>query len=111
MRSLPVLVGFALCATALPAPAHEGGHDARGVVVSVTAGELTLKTKSGEEKFHLAKDTEFVKDGAPASARDLEVGARAVVHAKKKSGRLEAVKVQFSAGSRLLAAPPPPATG
>jgi len=111
MRILLLLPGLVLFAAALPARAHEGGHDARGTVSGVSSGELTLKTKAGEEKFHLTKDTEFVKDGAPATAADLKQGARAVVHAKKKNGRLEAVKVQISAGSHLLAAPPPPATG
>ena len=34
-----------------PATAHEGGHDVRGVVSAVSADELTIKTKHGEEKF------------------------------------------------------------
>jgi hypothetical protein len=44
--------------------AHEGGHDSRGVVVSIAEKELTVKTSHGEEKFVLTPETKFVKDGA-----------------------------------------------
>ena len=81
----------------LAARGHEGGHDARGVVTSISASELTLQTSHGEKKFVLTPGTEFVKDGAPATAQDLKPSTRAVVHAIKKSGRIEAVKVLFSA--------------
>jgi len=96
MRSGPVSLLLALCAFgAGPLFAHEGGHDVRGTVVSVGSDELTVKTGHGEEKFALTSETEFVKDGAPASAKDLRPADRAVVHSKKKSGRMEAVKVEF----------------
>jgi hypothetical protein len=91
-----MLLAFALGAAPLAASAHEGGHDARGVVTSVSAEELTIRTKQGEEKFALGRETEFVKGGAPATAQDLNVGGRVVVHAKNKSGRLEAIKVQLA---------------
>jgi hypothetical protein len=87
---------MALCAAAAnPLPAHEGGHDVRGTVTSVGPDQLTVKTSHGEEKFALTSETEFVKDGAPATAKDLKPADRAVVHSKKKGGRLEAVKVEF----------------
>jgi hypothetical protein len=47
-------------------------------------------------QFTLTPATELVKDGAPATAEDLKPSTRVVVHAKKKDGRMEAVKVQFS---------------
>jgi hypothetical protein len=94
MRSAFILL--ALCAAgASPLRAHEGGHDVRGTVTSVGSEELTVKTSHGEEKFVLTPETEFVKDGAPATAKDLEPADRAVVHSKKKAGHLEAVKVEF----------------
>ncbi len=96
MKIASLLFALALWTASLAAFAHEGGHDARGVVTSVSADELTLKTQHGEEKFAVGKETEFVKDGAPASAQDLNVGSRAVVHAKHKNGRREAFKVQFA---------------
>jgi hypothetical protein len=79
-----------------PLSAHQGGHDVRGVVTSVSAQEITVKTSKGSEKFVLTPETEFVKDGSPSGAQDLEQSDRAVVHAREKNGRMEAIKVQFS---------------
>jgi hypothetical protein len=98
MKVASILLAFALCST--PVAAHEGGHDARGVVTSVGPQELSIKTNHGEEMFVLTPQTEFVKDGAPATAQDLKASERVVVHAKKNAGRLEAVKVQFKSPAR-----------
>ena len=80
---------------AAPLVAHEGGHDSRGVVVSIAEKELIVKTSHGEEKFVLTPETQFVKDGSPATAQDLAASDRVVVHATTSGKRLEAVKVQF----------------
>jgi|SRR5712664_753629 len=93
MKVASMLLALALCSA--PVAAHEGGHDARGVVTSVGPQELTIKTSHGEETFVLTPGTQFVKDGSPATAQDLEASDRVVVHAKKNAGPLEAVKVQF----------------
>jgi len=85
---------------ATPLAAHEGGHDSRGVVVSIAEKELTVKTSHGEEKFVLTPQTQFVKDGSPASAQDLAASDRVVVHATKNGKRLEAVKVQFKSAKK-----------
>jgi hypothetical protein len=103
MRSAPASLLVVLSAFgASPLLAHEGGHDVRGTVISVGADELTVKTSHGEEKFALTSETEFVQEGTPATAKDLRPADRAVVHSRKKSGRMEAVKVEFrrSATSR-----------
>jgi Domain of unknown function (DUF5666) len=94
----PGLLAFAITSCLLPmaAGAHEGGHDVRGVVVSIVGEELTVKSKHGSEKFALTPETEFVKNGAPATAQDLKASDRVVVHGMKKGGRMEAVKVQFA---------------
>jgi hypothetical protein len=96
------LLAFALASSALPlaAGAHEGGHDVRGVVVTASREELTVKTSHGSEKFVLTPQTEFVKDGAPAAAEDLKASDRVVVHGKKKGSRMEAVKVEFAPAAR-----------
>jgi len=83
-----------------PAGAHEGGHDVRGVVSAVSAQELTVKTNKGSEWFALTPETEFVNDGSPATAKDLEQSDRVVVHAKKKAGRMEAIKVQSATAKK-----------
>jgi len=93
MKVASMLLALALCSA--PVAAHEGGHDARGVVTSVGPQELTIKTSHGEEKFVLTPETQFVRDGLPATAQDLKSSDRVVVHAKKKGGRLEAFKVQL----------------
>ncbi len=95
-----ILLASALFTIPLAARAHEGGHDARGVVTAVAAQELTIQTSHGEKKFVLTPETEFVKDGSPATAQDLKASDRAVVHARKKAGRIEAVKVQFSSAQK-----------
>jgi hypothetical protein len=98
MKIASMLLAFALCSA--PVAAHEGGHDARGVVTLVGSQELTIKTNQGETKFFLTPETQFVKDGMPATAQDLKTSDRVVVHAKKIAGRLEAVKVQFKSAAR-----------
>jgi uncharacterized protein DUF5666 len=85
---------------ATPLAAHEGGHDSRGVVVSIAEKELTVKTSQGEEKFVLTPQTQFVKDRSPASAQDLRASDRVVVHATKNGKRLEAVKVEFKSAKK-----------
>jgi hypothetical protein len=85
-----------LSALALPTAAHEGGHDVRGVVTSISATELTVKTSKGSERFVVTPRTEFVKDGSPSAAQDLHESDRVVVHAKKKNGQMEAIEVQFA---------------
>ena len=97
MRIASILLVVA--AFAGPLRAHEGGHDVRGTVSAVGSGELTVKTSHGVQKFAVTPDTEFVKDGAPATADDLKPADRAVIHAKKRNGRFEAVKVEFRHGS------------
>jgi len=41
MKLASMSLAFALCSAPVAARAHEGGHDARGVVTSVSAQELT----------------------------------------------------------------------
>ena len=96
MKSTLLVFAFAAWAIPLASGAHEGGHDVRGVVVSVSGADLTVKTSHGSEKFVLTPETEYVKDGAPATSDDLKTSDRVVVHGKKKGSRMEAVKVQFT---------------
>lgn len=93
-RLRAALMALALGFTAA-GQAHQGGHDVRGVVATVSADELTVKTSRGEERFALTPDTEFVKNGKPAAARDVKPSQRVVVHSKKQNGGMEAIKVQL----------------
>ena len=96
MRFIRLSLVAALSGIPVASRAHRGGHDARGVVTSVGTQELTIETRHGAEKFVLTSQTEFVRDGSPATAADIKPSDRAVVHARKKAGRLEAVQVQFA---------------
>lgn len=95
-------IWLAIAVSMLPvgAQAHQGGHDARGFVSAVSAQELAIKTKHGEEKFVLTPQTEFVRDGSPATLQDLAPSDRVVVHAKKNGTRMEAIEVQFSSAKK-----------
>jgi hypothetical protein len=93
MKTASIVLALALAA--LPVVAHEGGHDVRGVAISVGSQELTVKTSRGEEKFVLTPETQFVNNGSPATVQDLKASDRVVVHAKKSGGPMEAVKVEF----------------
>ena len=53
MKSTLLVFAFAAWAIPLASGAHEGGHDVRGVVVSVSGADLTVKTSHGSEKFVL----------------------------------------------------------
>src|SRR5882724_7160716 len=100
MKLVSLLLAIALWTSSLAASAHEGGHDERGIITAVSADELTIRTEQGaKKKFALREETEFLKDGAPATVRDLTVGSRAVVHAKDNNGRIEAFKVQFASAA------------
>ena len=54
MKVATMLLAFALWSA--PVTAHEGGHDARGVVTSVVSQELTIKTKSDRVVVHAKKN-------------------------------------------------------
>jgi hypothetical protein len=97
MKVASTLLALALCSA--PVAAHQGGHDTRGVVTSVSARELIIKTSHGEERFVLTAGTEFVKDGSPGTAQDLKASDRVVVHAKQSGEHMEAVKVQFKSAA------------
>ena len=79
---------------AAPALAHEGGVDARGVVVAATADRVALRTGAGERAFDVTPRTRVVVDGHAARTGDLAAGMRAVVHARKVGDRLEARSIQ-----------------
>src|SRR5437763_15344098 len=97
MKSTLLVFAFAAWAIPLASGAHEGGHDVRGVDVSVSGADLTVKTSHGSEKFVLTPETQFVKNGAPATAEHIQTSGRVGVHVKKKRGRVEEVKGELSA--------------
>jgi len=97
MRTVQRLVVAFLLWSAAPALGHEGGVDLRGVVVSADEGHVTVRGADGkEQRFVLTPKTRVLVEGRAATPVDLALGQRAVVHARKMGGRLEAESVRAS---------------
>jgi hypothetical protein len=97
IRYFAMLVALALPASAL---AHGGGEHIMGTVKAVDATSLTVETKDKKEVKVLFDDkTKFEKGGATASAKDVSVGARVVVHTAKKAGATEPTAVLVKLGA------------
>lgn len=89
-----------LCGSTV-AHAHEGGVDARGVLISADAGQVSVRGADGKElRFVLTPRTRIVVGGRAAKPADLVPGQRAVIHARKAGDQLEAASVRVSAASQ-----------
>jgi hypothetical protein len=81
----------------VPAEETEDTVTLTGTVKEKTEKELTLKEAGEQEKetrIQLTDDTKYLKDGQPATAADVTVGARVSVKAKKAFlGRHDAIEV------------------
>ena len=94
---------LALCGAA-PAYGHEGGVDAKGVVVAADSAQVSVRGLDGKEQhFALTPKTRILVEGRAANSADLAPGQRAVVHARKIGGRLEAESVRASTPQGLPA--------
>ena len=94
------LLGLAALATfaALPgaALAHGGVEHLMGTVKSADDKSITVQTKNGKEvRAAIDASTKFEKAGAAATAKDVTVGERVVVHAKKSGDAMTAVMVKI----------------
>ena len=110
LKMLSVLVAFALPIAAF---AHGGAPHILGTVKNVDGNVLTVEAKNHRStKVLLDERTRFEKDGAEASAKDLEAGERVVVHTTKKAGSTElvAVLVKFTAAPPATASAKPAPT-
>jgi hypothetical protein len=95
-RTLRTLAVAATLATA-PALAHEKGGRAMGVVESVTASRIAIKTSDGHVvEFELTPETRFSRGSTTVPAADVRVGARAVVHGARKGDVLQAIDVKLA---------------
>jgi len=77
--------------------AHGDQQHVMGTVTKVDAASISVKTTTGEEKVvMILSTTKFVKGTAPATAHDLRVGDRVVIHAKPEGNMLDATEVKIS---------------
>jgi hypothetical protein len=110
MQIIRYLAAIALVILPVSALAHGGGEHIMGTVKAVDGGSLIVETMEKKAvKVVIDDKTRFEKDGAPASARDLTVGARVVVHTAKRkdAGDLTAVLVRVGDGPKAEPAPKP----
>jgi hypothetical protein len=67
-----------------------GGQDGEqrltGTLTAVSASRLTVRTSSGPATYQVVSQTEIVRNGAVASASDLKVGDRVLVHVFPANG-------------------------
>jgi hypothetical protein len=77
-----------------------GGQDGEqrltGTLTAVSASRLTVRTSSGSATYQVVSQTQIVRNGVLASASDLKVGDRVLVHvfpANGSDGVLERVIV------------------
>jgi hypothetical protein len=94
MRTIVALLCMAVMST--PGFAHGNEQHVMGTAIKVSQESVTVETntKSTVEAM-ITSDTKFSKNGAPASASDLHVEDRVVIHAMPmKDGKPMAHTVQ-----------------
>ena len=76
--------------------AHAGMEHVLGTVTALTDHSMSLKTESGSAVVVLFDSaTQFVKDAAAVTSKDIHVGDRVVVHARKRGTELHAAEVEI----------------
>jgi Domain of unknown function (DUF5666) len=76
--------------------AHGGLEHVMGIVTKIDPGSITVKATTGEVKTVMVlPTTKFVRGSAAATAQDVKVGDRVVIHAKPEGEMLNAVEVKI----------------
>jgi len=84
---------------ALSAMAFAHGNLAHilGTVVEMTDKSVSVKTADGSVKVvAFDGETHFLKGGTPASAKDLAVGVRVVIHAHQNGTKFHAAEIKIA---------------
>jgi hypothetical protein len=76
--------------------AHGNEEHLMGTVTAVVNNIITVKTTTGKlTEVSITEKTTFSRAGQMAELKDIKVGERVVIHAKKTGDRLEATTVQL----------------
>ena len=76
--------------------AHGDQQHVMGTVTKIDSGSITVKTTTGEVKTVMVlPTTKFVRGSAAATAQDVKVGDRVVIHAKPEGEMLHATEVKI----------------
>ena len=81
MRRISSLLLLSLLAFVGSVEAHGGGAHVMGIVTTVDASHVEVKTEEGKiVTAHLTGETKYMKGTTPANAADLKAGLRVVLH-------------------------------
>lgn len=76
--------------------AHGGMEHVMGTVTAITDHSLSVKTNDGEiTAVEFDDETKFLKGDDAATAKDVQVGSRVVIHAHKRDNSLHAAQVKI----------------
>lgn len=83
--------------------AHGDQLHVMGTVTKIDAGSITVKTTTGEVKMVMVlPTTKFLRGTAAATAQDVKVGDRVVIHAKPGGEMLHATEVKIGEAKDLI---------
>lgn len=94
-----IYVGLAILFAGTFALAHGDYQHVMGTVTKISQNSITVLTTANESvEIATSPDTKFLKADVAIEARELKVGDRVVIHAKKTTdGKLVAHTVQIGA--------------
>jgi hypothetical protein len=76
--------------------AHAGEEHLMGTVTKVTDKSITIEDKDKKAtEVSVTADTKYMKGEANVALKDIHVGDRVVVHAKKSGGKLVATLIKI----------------
>ena len=92
----PALILLITVICSVLAFAHGNLEHVQGTVVDITDHSISVKTADGSIKVVVFDaETHFLKGGSPATAKDVLVGSRVVIHAHKNGDKLHAAEVKI----------------
>lgn len=95
MKKLSLVLLITLCVGTL-AFAHGDMQHVLGTVVQISDQSISVKVADGSVKVvALDAETHFLKGTAPATVKDVAVGSRVVIHARKHGDTLHAAEVKI----------------
>ena len=75
--------------------AHGGMEHVMGTVTAITDHSLSVKTSDSAVTVEFDSETKFMKGDSAATAKDVRVGSRVVIHAHKHDKSLHAAEVKI----------------
>lgn len=95
MKKLACILVLTLSLASL-ALAHGNLAHVLGTVVQITDHSLSVRTSDGSIKVVAFDDeTHFLKGGSPATAKDVQIGSRVVIHAHQSGDKFHAAEVKI----------------